>query len=752
MKKYVKKNRNRKGSVLLTVMCFTVVCMIIATTALSLAAYAAKQSNKNVKSTQAEISAQDYLEEFLKTFATYDDLEAMANTNTTVNVSMTSSSATPNVGNCSIQIKNKSTGILVTSTVDYAGETESVSAFFDGQAPSNFNSTNVIETNEGILGNDFALQAQGDVLAESSDITEVLYSHNNQSKTRGKFITQCNLLTGAGTTQTYYCESLDATPKAPVIISNGYMFWNSGIITSTVERKYDAADDADDTGYVLTNSKLLLLGSAGGNGQIGGTCSYNGETLGGNDIDVYCYGAYLGHVPTTVNDYLDIQAVAQADSSINLTATNGILDIHGNFYCYDGGTDKLNGDFYLWANGDTNIYGDLVVDGNIYINTNNGCKLNVYGNLYCTGNIITFNDDSVTALTTNSPTDLSSISSRIYVSGTAYTDLPSDDRSVMPTAYTSTSSKTSLYKTDGTLYDMYLANNADTDYIAAKYDFAYANNTLDCIYVDNDYNYNNTFQYALDNDASSWAAGAANYFSTKVPTLYIKDNCNLAALLPTLKSNYDNFDNVTIVIDVGAAGNDIVVLLPNDSKKLNIAVDFGIVNTSTNVSSNFCYFMVECGADASYYANDYCASSDYADYLLDPDNYSSYYGTLDLTETLIYDMNRFPNGAGDFNYQEAEANSIFILPPDNYKIVMKAQNDASVQAIIYSPQSDLSITGTGSQSRVFLGQAFVRTCETKENDAWVTRFLAAPDSILKFLDTLSSTNAIKLKYFTKRSN
>ena len=67
MKKHVKKNRNKKGSVLLTVMCFTLVCMLIASTALSLASYSAKTSNKNVRSTQAEISAQNYLQEYINT-------------------------------------------------------------------------------------------------------------------------------------------------------------------------------------------------------------------------------------------------------------------------------------------------------------------------------------------------------------------------------------------------------------------------------------------------------------------------------------------------------------------------------------------------------------------------------------------------------------------------------------------------------------------------------------------------------------
>ena len=57
MKRRIKKNQ--KGSVLLTVICFTTVCMLLASTALSLANYSSKVSNNNICSTQAEITAQN---------------------------------------------------------------------------------------------------------------------------------------------------------------------------------------------------------------------------------------------------------------------------------------------------------------------------------------------------------------------------------------------------------------------------------------------------------------------------------------------------------------------------------------------------------------------------------------------------------------------------------------------------------------------------------------------------------------------
>ena len=735
MKKHVKKNRNKKGSVLLTVVCFTLVCMIIATTALSLAAYATKNSNHNVRSTQAEITAEDYLKEFLKTFNdNYDSLQSMANVGANVNVAI--STGAPNIGDCNINVKKKSGGILVTSTVNYAGKTESVSAFFSGSAPSNFDSTNVIETNEGISGNDKALVCEGDALIEdtSGSTNKLVYFHNSQSKITGNYITQCSLIAGYNT-NTEITKTVD--DKAPIVIANGYLFWGQTKINSgdKVKSKSSTGFYNNTDGYVLTNSKFIALGNRQ-NGQIGES---------GKPIDVYCYGAWFGKVTDA-----DITNVYRSGALHDDFQAGPCPKIYGNMYCYKCASALQDGNFYVNCNNENDAYidGDLIVEGNIYLKS----KLVVNGTLYCKGTIFKMNSDgnvdNTSGVVINSDGRLSSTCSDLAVSGGYSNTLPSDERAQMPTIYTSTSNFTNQYKTAATPNQMYQQSdtNPKAKGIKAKYADAYGNSddindikdkVLGSTFIDD--RYSTSLKDIIDscsdmNEVRNYLQNN-NYF-----TLYAKGNYYLKK--DVLAACYNQFDN-KVKIQIEVENDDIVVILPNGSTNMDIAVKYTGSKNSENVPVNFCYFMLDCGKDARYYA---------------VDNYpylSSDNNQWDFTETSIYNITQFSGGAvavRDAVATKNKANNNFILIPDGCEVKMKAQNATCIQAVIYGPQASLNVTGTGGSQRVFLGQAFVKSFETNQNDARVASQLAAEGSILEFISSISSSSAIKLQYFTKKSN
>lgn len=753
MKRRIKKNQ--KGSVLLTVICFTTVCMLLASTALSLANYSSKVSNNNICSTQAEITAQNYLQEFINSFkktdpaggVTYSDLSDIAGVDEAhakeyIATLASSGASSKNVGSCKIYVYNTTGGIVVKSEATYAGQTEVASAFFEAESTP-YSSTNAIEVSGGMSNMENALVIEGDSLIESTNPTFLVKFHNAQTQADGHYFTQCNLL-AAENTGAYINDSIDGV--APTVITGGYLFWQQANITTDVGKYdingnkskdigFDSTKLSNRDGYLYADKKFILLGVSGG-------------TIGNNKnpIDIYCHGAYLGAIPSTAPDYSDINKIY---SSIG--QTNPGANIYGNLYCYKGTDTKTqSGDLYVNFNGSGAIVnGDVIVEGDIYLMN----KLTVKGKLYCSGNIYCCDWDGSVSRTANiSGTFLTgdTVSDRLTVENGYSNTLPcnaaisSIDRSIMPdldydpskydpddpTAINPTRNSTAIYQ-NATPNDMFNAiDQSAAKYIQSKYLEAYSYNgkTWDEVtFVDE--TCTTSVKKYCDDSGKNLDDFKLNIINSGGGKLYINNNYRFDPLV--ISGEFKK--KCEFVIRMPSTGDDIVVLLPAEANEMNISVDFSDSPVDTtvtpNVPKNFCYFMQDGGNSGNNY-NGSAASIDEW----------KFYKTI-IKDTRVTDTSTIPS-------TKDLVNNIFILVPDDCKMNIESNNGKCMQAVVYGPKADVEIKGTGTPQRALIGQLLVKSIDVGNNGTSIATMLPSPNSILDFINS-SATSAVKLQYFTK---
>lgn len=412
--------RNQKGTVLLTVLCFTTMCMVIAAIALRVSNKSNEQSTDNVMRSQAQITAEHYLEQYLSTFPTelgadgqprynYDELKKIAGASEdspatiTIKVKQKSGTSEVNVsnaaltqtedygGNCTIYVyKQGSGGIVVKSVGDYNGQTGLASAYFYGETPSANLNKNAIETCGGYDVADTAC-VNGDILLSNPTPGIVTKFKNNNGAYHTNFKTNGKLMNNNEDVR--FRDTLQG--NAPTITAEGEIYFYQLDIATDVGKTdqngkhatdsgYDASHLLNKNGYINTDKKIILEDSANKIGRSG------------RPIDIYCRGAIIGLMPSTAyGTYSDTdvynykQAIEGSDSFNRATHANnsGDMQLYGNIYCYRGIKEVSianDGDFIVNTQNSLTINGDLVVQGNIYVN---GATLRVTGNLYCTGSV-----------------------------------------------------------------------------------------------------------------------------------------------------------------------------------------------------------------------------------------------------------------------------------------------------------------------------------------------------------------------------
>lgn len=492
---------NRKGAVLLTVICFTTVCLMIATMALSAATVTMKRSNSNVRKTQAGITAQNYLDQFLKVFEksdssgniTYDDLKAVAN-GTNVNAPSKFNATIPgsstNVGDCQVSVYQVSGGIVVESSCTYAGETEVASAFFKTKSEP-FSSTNTIESNGNIAISGNAMSVDGNVMSDGSTTADVEY--NNNSILEGDYYTTGNLETRTGS-QVF---KNGASGRALTVTTGGYIKFNNDptIQYDPNTRTKDASGNyLNRNGYIYSGKKVIF--------------STEGAPVIGKDtdpVDIYCYGVIFGSVPqyvnkdgvnTEVKDYSAIDATVGAGGN-----NNSYNKMHGNIYCYTGSsTDYQDGSAIFNISSQTiTLNGELYVDGNIYIT---GSQTTIIANaIHCKGGIFDRNGKKYDITKTLQQNRNDGFDSSITISASTIDNLfdKSKARNQMPDAnydpskfdpsdlsdmgkYNPSRSSTSVYKDKYTANDMFIQNTMEAKNIQTLYKEAYSNTKIDTTY------------------------------------------------------------------------------------------------------------------------------------------------------------------------------------------------------------------------------------------------------------------------------
>ena len=737
MKKNSKKNQ--KGSVLFTVICFTTVLMILTTTALSVSSYANKVSTTNVKSTQAQITAQNCLDSYLETFLDastgkydYSEIAKIADNDDgghyeaspyEFTVSMSGGSA--NVGDCKIKIfKSSSSGYVVKCEATYGGKTESASAFFDGKVVKNYQSENAVETIGGVTSS-VNFTTDGDVLVESKDEKDVFVAGiGSQSAVKGNFVARCNLMIGQFN-DVPITDTVDE--KAPTLKTLGYLFFTGSKINTLAGKSQDASGNyTNEDGYMYSDKKIIFARK-------------NALSIGeeSKPIDVYSHGIYFGYVPKFAPDFNDIKSVANlantkytagypAPTDENPTQNLGQdfdKTINGNVYSYKSSGNN-NGDVYISIDNNAGINGDLVVDGDIYLVK--GTKFTVTGNLYCTGNIKIMSSDG-TVSEQKSALDLNGANDYglLHWNGSISNIKPSDARAQMPNL--TFESMTKQY-TVATPNDMFIDNNDDSNHLGDKYREAYSkvtsSNWMEYLYADSACTRSFKTIYDEDHNKLRNEVSSGSY-------IYIKDNVNFKSIVDNW--NYlEGIDKYKFVIKMNYS-EDRYILLPADSSNLDFTVDYSNSEIVKSVPTNFCYFMLECGSAGDYYNTTSPVACSWT-----------------MSKTSIWDNRSDMN-----NYvpTKDKVNNTFILVPNNCTLSVKAEwQKHKLKSVIYGPAATLVADGGGPEKLIY-GQVIVNNYVPGTNKTIITSCLPSPGSILKYIDSKSpSDGAVQFQYYIKHKS
>lgn len=430
--------KNRKGSVLLAVVCMTTFCLALVTMALAVIKVSTDKSSDNVQRTQAKITAEAALTEFVASFrdpdeSTYDELAALAegydqdNPNT-VTVSFPNQSDFGTVElevYCTTNTKKAVDGFKVVSTCTYSTQTQTASAYFAPDKKDAQIITKALSVRGSAALDGISYPIEGDVHIEKDGSSPLLYlSTTNAQDFKGNFYSEYNVYLNDATkfldgenqtgSKNYMPGDGSYFQQAPTVTVKGYFYpFNANTEIKTNIGKSDTSGrNSDDDGYDTGNlsnmdgylyaTKVLFCG----NPITVGSGSYGSSDY--RPIDVYTYGLYCGAVPsyldgaaTERNSILSGFGKGSGDSLGEQTSRSWTM--HGNVYSYKGDSSSYqNGDVIInQGNGHSlTVDGDMFVEGNIYLGNS---KLNVTGTLYCSGNIYYYSNGGGTESLSGTP-------------------------------------------------------------------------------------------------------------------------------------------------------------------------------------------------------------------------------------------------------------------------------------------------------------------------------------------------------------
>lgn len=748
-----KKNcrRNRKGSVLLSVICFGTVCLMLAATALSIASASMKVSNKNVRRTQAEITAEDYLQGFISSLvdkkdsskSDYTQLQTLAGTDadhpTVIDASLIDSTTSKDVandsngGSCKILIYNTPDGnITVESQATYAGETRSSSAVFTSQVKSEYDSDNVIESGEefvnGSSENVISAPVDGGILIEDKEKTNVTKIMNNATYNTHIY-TNTNIVLGKNTQVDYTDAIVKERKSAPTITAVGNIFAGQAKVYTDVGKtdanknnkdwkitsdSYPAASYLNKDGYLNTESAMVITQDS----QFGKS---------GRPIDVYCREGIIGRIPTSYTDAsgnkvdcTDIYNQAVPGGNVQNNGNVGEF-LYGNYYCFKGTSVKQNGNLYVDVTNKATIHGDLYVEGDIIVK--NG-ELIVDGNVYCNGNVsgkLTYSGSK----TTFSPS----------TGGNARNSKPSMD-------YAAASYKPGDKSTDSTV------NESPTIMFPSSYK-EYSPNEL----------YNNPTKDTIAKIKQGYQEAYSNkcdITKDNIATTPITKSCKLTMD----QTSGDDFNGKTITVKL--TNKNIYLLLPSVEKstgdsvnKLNTKI---LIDKTSAADDVFCYIMfydpVNSTKDKNYYSAKYDSTGKLiAGTGIQPPTDYLFYSRNDNDKFLIQEKTKdgtFSSIKNNRTKVESWRSNTFILLPDEMKVTHQENHTPSLQCIIYGPNADFEFHGT-SQCQ-FYGQVKVNIFKFQQQTGGahsVINCRPASGSILGSLGAGAGTDKVELAYFTQ---
>ncbi|MBR1393840.1 MAG: hypothetical protein IJ561_08420 [Ruminococcus sp.] len=795
---------NQQGAVLVTVLCVTLVCMIVAATALKLASYTNQESTLNVQRTQAQVMSENYLNYYLETFKEQDPVtkKVVYNFDSLNDLAKAATAETPKVvtvslrdkanvavdtttaygGVCKIYIYKSGSGVIVKSEVTYGNAKESTKAYFDGKTKQPFQSNNTIETTGGYTPTESAY-VNGDIMIETlkeldadgneKESNDYTTFHNNKGGHyySGNVYTTANLLIGVGTTNITFGDSIQQKnvykAMAPTITAEGNIILNGIYINTSVGKidyngkRISAGTDYGKNGLSNKDGYINAFGTILNTQN--GACDIGSDK---HEIDVYCSNAIFGSVTqaeTNSNLYSIYSGLTgsnkypggEGSNTVSVwPQTNAKLNMYGNFYVYKGTGSARKGDFADNSNGGGSvIHGDLYVEGNVYIL---GVDLKVDGKVCINGDVY---KNGVKKVPDDSDYPIKKTDGTKATIGTFSKPTDIDARGYQPTKeyapglyqYDVSNSKhingTMSYPSTYLNYtpnDMYKDNSNDAKKIADKYIAALKNPLKGNAWDTNDKNkiYDGNDPKAITYDNSCRLTASELNNSDFKLTIEVAANDVVVAVPANVIMNCQI--RVVRRDDLLAAGQTLgycYVMLYDPSKILDSSGNLDNAKLKT-------YTEFKTGTssdDLTYYLRD--ESKNTSVKLLIEDNARKY---IHIANKDIFDFDISAENAPETI--GSKTTNIMLLLPDGSTLKYNSNCGCGLNCIVYGPKATFDRSGYSGDGNRFFGQVKVRKYNLPGDFSKYTteNVYPADDSILTFINAKNASDgSLKFLYYLK---
>ncbi len=425
--------KNQQGSVMLAVVCMGMMAIVMATTVLGLVNATNRATARNVMRTQAKVTAEACLTEFVGAYSgtdpvtlkpNYEKLQTLANGGTEaspvkIKVNPGNTAFDQSYGDTSIYVyKVNATTFKVKSVCTFGGEgiitpqKQSASVVFASALSTPQLPSNALEASEGVDGSyEMACAVAGDIYLEKKKIDtdgdgtpdapepdrivwigaqDTTYNSNLYSEFSLKFGNGVIYEDTVNKTGTQNYEPNKSThvgsffTQAPTIWTEGYFIGYNRFKVKTDCGKTDVDlwnHDSNPTGYKkdnLENMDGFIYAK-----QQAFMFNTSTEYVIGEDkdhpIDLYCAGLYSGQINKYTQKFnVTNGSYDAAEVNPEYIAASGVKDKSGNTAIQGNGSDNaftINGNLYCYDNGGPS--GGANKPGNLYImNGDHTCTIN----------------------------------------------------------------------------------------------------------------------------------------------------------------------------------------------------------------------------------------------------------------------------------------------------------------------------------------------------------------------------------------
>lgn len=431
--------KNQQGTVLLAVVCMGMFCITLATVALSLVNYNNGATARNVMRTQAKVTAEACLAEFIGGYDISDQddcktLKLLANGYTessprVIKVNPGNSTFESNYGSTEIHIyKEGSNAFRIASVCTFGGEgmikpqTQTASVKFASATVTPQVTSSALECSDGMnTPAGTQMDIEGDVVLErkrtggSPEPDKLIQIGVNSGNFKSHVYSEYSLVPANGGTfsdvwnksgtTTYEPNATsghgDYFQQAPVMWTDGYLgninncayiYTEVGKTDKALYNRYTNPTGYQDgnlenmDGFIYAGKQIMLTGAYDNKFYIG----YDASGAEKGPIDVYCHGFYYGQVNQNVSitgGAAGTQLNGHYTSAANVKYTDGGSSVS----LVDGGPASqdmtINGNLYCYDDGSTasNPYNK---SGDLWVLETNGHGLTVKGDLYVQNDII----------------------------------------------------------------------------------------------------------------------------------------------------------------------------------------------------------------------------------------------------------------------------------------------------------------------------------------------------------------------------